>query len=141
MTQTETESWTPFTLTEIADVPGARVIDAWLVTGAGARTATLGFAGETATVDEHLATVLETPADARLPQRVTSDGPAALLVLWQIDDCTALERDIDPVATLRNVIGATTTDALPYFTAPDPSFFTTQDPPITDAGFADCPRE
>ncbi|GAA1434459.1 hypothetical protein GCM10009616_28960 [Microlunatus lacustris] len=118
-TLTDTESWTPFTLVEIEDVPGARVIDAWLVTGADARAAERGVAGTPATVEDYLARVLRAPGDAQLPQRLTSDGPAALLVLWAIESCAALEQGAEPVAVLHNVVGATTTDTLPSFTAPD----------------------
>lgn len=128
-TLTNTESWTPFTVVEVEDVPGARVVDAWLVTGVGVRAAARGITGTPATAEDYLASVLSDPAGAHLPQRVRTGGAAALLVLWAVDDYTALEQDIEPVIVLRNVVGARTTDTLPSFTAPDPSVLDTLDSP------------
>lgn len=131
----DTESWLPFTVVGVGDVPGARVLGAWLVTGPDARTAERGVAGSPASAEDHLAEVLASPADAQLPRRVTSGGPTALLVLWAVDDCGALQADAEPVVTLRNVVGAGLTDRLPDFSAPRPDLVAVEAP---DTGPAVC---
>ncbi len=138
-TVTDTESWLPFTVQEVGDVPGARVVDAWLVTGAEARAAERGFGVTPATVEDYLAEVLQAPQEARLPRRVPSGAPVALLVLWEIEDCGALEQNAEPVATLRNAIGATTNDTLPSFAAPDPGLLAAPQAPNADADIDVCP--
>lgn len=138
-TVTDTESWLPFTVQEVRDVPGARVVDAWLVTGAEARTAERGVVGTPSTVQDYLAEVLQAPEDAHLPRRVPSGAPVALLVLWEIEDCGALEQNAEPVATLRNAIGATSNNTLPSFAAPDPGLLAAPQAPNADADIDVCP--
>ncbi|WP_344554315.1 hypothetical protein [Pseudokineococcus marinus] len=136
-TLTDTESWTPFTVVDVEDVPGARVVDAWLLTGADAEVAGRGVAEAPTTLDDHLGRVLPASGAGHLPQRLASGGPVALLVLWDVEDCGALVEGTEPVAELRNVVGARTTDTLADFSAPDVALVGA---PEGEATALACPR-
>ncbi len=70
-TSTVLADWPGFTLTEVADAPGAAVAGVWLVPGPYDATAP--------------------PDDAhRLPQRLQPGEQATLVIHWRIEDCDQL---------------------------------------------------
>lgn len=125
-TVTSTDSWLPFTVERVGDVPGARVVGAWLVTGPDAVTAERGVEGSLVSADGYVAQVVSSPSGAQLPRRMAAGGPAALLVLWEVEDCDALQPEVEAVVTLRNVLGVTVVDTLPSFSAPSSDLVTAE---------------
>lgn len=95
-------------VTAIDPVPGAHVVDAWVVDGwrdpwTGTTT--------TPTADATLAALGAGPA-AQVPLTVPSGESATLVMLWQVDDCAALTAD-GPVVHVASP-WATRTERLPW---------------------------
>ena len=102
----------------VQDVPGAHVVDAWAVdddrwggdTQAGVAVATVPAQSQGMSARDYVASLGVTDAD-RLPRELVPDGDATLVVLWQIDDCTALTGQA-PTVVAANRWGATGSDSL-----------------------------
>jgi len=114
------------TLVRVDDVPGAHVVDAWVVRDNHDGTARLP---DPDLADTAAGVTLGSSYDA-LPAHVTAHENAALLVRWTIDDCTALDEGAEPALVLRNVVGLSSMQTLPSWLGPQ------IDGPSTES---DCP--
>ena len=74
-------------VTRVDPVPGAHVVDAWVVEGDRSAPS-----DPTPASDEVLAALGAGPT-THLPRAVRSGGTATLVVLWHVDDCAALVDD------------------------------------------------
>ena len=99
----------------VEDVPGAHVVAAWAtddrleaVEDAAAATPE----GRGLSASDYAAALGVTDAD-RLPRTVAPDGDATLVVLWQLDDCTALTGQA-PVVVAGSRWGVTAHDSLGF---------------------------
>lgn len=99
-------------VTAVSDVPGARVVGAWLAEW-DATTAPRAATGTAREVAESLA-----GPDAALPALLGSGDDAALVVLWEVTDCAALVEGVEPEASVRGALGTTTTVALDALLGP-----------------------
>lgn len=105
------QGWPSFTVESVSDVPGARVLGAWLAPHEGENVP--GF-----TVTEDVSAALVELEDARLPQRIRPSASVQLVIAWQITDCTALDDGGDLTVMLRSAFGQQRTEQLPDWMAP-----------------------
>ncbi|GAA4622551.1 hypothetical protein [Cellulomonas oligotrophica] len=106
----------PVELLDVEDVPGARVLGAWLeATPADSPGESVFGRGGPGTP------VPGAPLGeaAALPARSEAGDGGWLVVLWDVDDCTTLlERAVAPVARVRTVAGITIDAPLPELASP-----------------------
>ncbi|GIG30366.1 hypothetical protein [Cellulomonas marina] len=104
----------PFTLEAVGDVPGAHVVEAWLVTGDAVDGLSSSVGAPTDGPVDAATALAAVPdlAAAALPVRVPAQpGEVGLLVRWAVDDCAALtaagpaDPATPPELRLRTVIG------------------------------------
>ncbi len=125
----EPTTWGGTRVLSVDGLPGAHVVDAWAVDAdlwGGDPQAGVAVAPEPArspgmSARDYVASLGVTDAE-RLPRAVASDGDATLVVLWQIDDCTALTGQ-EVSLTVANRWGARRTAGLSL--SPFGSFATT----------------
>lgn len=86
------------TLVRVRDMPGARVLGAWLTAGLDEA----GGPGPTEKVGEFIANLGAEP----LPGGLAGGTGATLVVAWEITDCTLLREDVGPTLELRSAVGA-----------------------------------
>jgi hypothetical protein len=87
---TDVDAWPWLTLTGVDDVPAARVVSVTVKDGATGA-----------------------PLD-----RIREGDDAVVVVRWQVTDCGALDRRVQPVAHVRGTLGTTTTQRLPAMAGP-----------------------
>ncbi len=112
--------WPALDVRSIGEVPGARSVDAWVLTGTSARG---GHAGDPTDHPSGLDFVRASfphadLAATRLPQRLEDGATATLVVLWGLDDCAGLVEGRAPVLTLASVAGTAVDHQLSDFTGP-----------------------
>lgn len=113
------------TVVDVSDVPGARVVAAWLAPERDLAT-------EWPT-DVPAADVARNLGAEPLPARVDGGRDALLVVHWLITDCSALSDDVGPELTLRGTLGTTTTVRLDPLLGPAFDLPTLEDERV-------CPR-
>ncbi|GCD18890.1 hypothetical protein CTKZ_04520 [Cellulomonas algicola] len=106
------------TVESVGDVPGARVLGAWVAPA----TAQPGVGSSTGGIfveDGPVPVPGEPFADAvPLPARVPGDADSSLVVLWDVTDCAVVQRLVEgPQVRLRTLVGPVT-EHLPALAAP-----------------------
>lgn len=101
----------------VEDVPGARVVDAWVLDGdhfVPPDAIHPGPAGEPQSASDYLAVgVPAADESTHLPRWIAAGRTATLVVLWEIRDCGALSGEL-PSVRLATRWGATRTQPLLY---------------------------
>lgn len=107
--------WPALDVRSIGEVPGARLVDAWVLTGESARGANAGDPTDHPSgLDFVRASFPHADlAATRLPQRLEDGATATLVILWDLDDCARLVEGRAPVLTLASVAATTATHELP----------------------------
>ena len=111
MTTIDPHGWPWMTVESVADLPGARVVGAWVVPSmeTGRPTATPGRFADTVDYLRHRFPDLDA---GRLPTRLRPGSSGALVVLWEVRNCDYLDADVPAVVDLRSALGAGTREEL-----------------------------
>ena len=111
-TDLDVTGWPSVLLREVRDVPGAHVVDAWVVPDAD--DAAMGTPSSIEPAD--LALGPQSPG--ALPQRVEPGARPDLVVRWEITDCDALVEGSRPKVGLRSGVGIMRTQEFDALTGP-----------------------
>lgn len=126
------QAWPSAELVAVEDVPGARVVDAWIVPRSDHEVPEAG--GGADAVDElaavHGAAALEA---GRVPVRLDGDV-ARLVVVWDVEDCALLTDAVRPEVVLRTSLGTTVHEPVAEVAGPAMDLPTLHDAGVCAAG-------
>lgn len=128
LSESSVRAWPSATLEGIDDVPGARVAAVWLLDTRPIDEAFETDANDALSMLRIVYSPAEVPEGGNLPAEFRTSDPVRLAILWDIDDCYALDENAEAFATLRTAIGTIARTPLPWAARPDR---------LLDAEFAD----
>ncbi len=129
------EGWPSVGVQSVGDVPGARVAGAWVFDDAALESQVASRPDRYPTGLDYLRASFpgrDFGAASRLPHRLNPGKPAQILILWDVTNCSLLTENRQPQIELTSILGLTTHQQLPDWSAP---FFAVDAPPETGA----CP--
>lgn len=112
--------WPSATLTGVDDLAGADIAGAWLLPGVLDNDPLPLAPADSANGLEYLTAQLadQDLQAAELPQRLDDDGPATLIILWDVTNCSQLTASEQVTIEIRSVLGTTTRTSIGGFASP-----------------------
>ena len=132
VSESSVRAWPEARLEGVDDIPGARVAAAWLVDAEQGSAMLASDAEDPFAVLEATYPEADLPAGGNLPATFRTGDAVRLAILWDVDDCAALDEDAEAFATIRTALGTSVRTPLPWTARPDALL----DPDLDDANLS-----